>query len=729
MFLDLVIWLLSTSIIGIFGLPFINKFLNKKVVIVNYAAGIPLFILLNGLLSWLIFIIVEDFLFSNLISLIILIIYSSFELYKNRFIYLKNINVFIYGGLLVFLFQALYLIYRSFNPDLIGTEKLMDFMMLSSVYNSSGGIVKDLWFSGNLNPYYYFGYWMYTSILKILFIDISIGYNLLLSITFSLTILISASVTYNYLSNTLSRSKKIIISSISPIFLVFISNFYILFEVLSKLPGLKIILEKILNIDGFSNSTGFFYGSSWRSTRVINSIEENISKDYTINEYPSFTFLLGDLHPHLISIPFVLLTIFFITSSLFTKNSNKKLFYLYFLIGFLIPINGFINIWDLPFLLFLSIISLIIISKNYDYKFKLISKISISLFSGLFISFCLLYNFYFVSLSSQSNFPFINAFPYASSFHHFFISIGFLLIFVLIYLKNINIIKKPAFLLNFSGALIFILIINFFRFFLLGFNNFNLNNFLLNFPVQFLLILLIIISFYLINIKKENYPIFLIISSLSILLIVENLRIIDLFNNRMNTIFKSHFQVWLLMSLFIPIFISKLNLKIININKNIIYSLFLLLIFVSTVQISSNIYYSTDKFSKNITLSSTNFIDSIYPGSLDAIIWIKNNTKKEDIIFHKVGADYEISSYFSAMTGRSTPIGWPGHQKQWGRDPFEINQRLDDLSSLQLNLEYLKKYNVNFYITNENNELSDDFFEVFDNDIFKIYKINYLKDE
>ena len=725
MFLDLVIWLTATSIIGIFGLPILNKFLNKKVVLVNYAVSIPLFILLNGLFSWLIFIVVEDFLFSNLISLLILLIYSSFELHKNRDIYLKNINVFLYGGLLVFLFQALYLLYRSFNPDLLGTEKLMDFMMLSSVYNSSGGIVKDLWFSGNLNPYYYFGYWMYASILKILFIDISIGYNLLLSITFSLAILISASISYNYLSNKFSITRKIIISSIAPIFLVFISNIYILFEVIAKLPGLKIFLNKILNIDGFSSSTGFFYGSSWRSTRIINSIEENISKDYTINEYPSFTFLLGDLHPHLISIPFVLLTIFFITSIFMNKIADKRLFYSYFFIGFLIPINGFINIWDLPFLLFLSIISIIFISKNYDYKLQIVFKIFISLFLGLFISFCLLYKFYFVSLSSQSEFPFINAFPYASSFHHFFISIGFLIIFALIYLSNINKIKKKFLLLNFSGALIFILIINFFRFFLLGFNNFNVNNFLLNFPVQFLLVFLIIISIYLINIKRENYPIFLIISSFLILFIVENLRVIDLFNNRMNTIFKSHFQVWLLMSLFIPISFSSLNLKIINKKKNIVYSFLVLLVFASGVQFSSNIYYSTDKFSKNNTLSATKFIESIYPGSLEAILWISNNTKKEDIIFHEVGMDYQTSSYFSAMSGRSTPIGWPGHQKQWGRNPVEINQRMNDLSLQKLNLEYLKKYKVNFYITKENNELSNDFFEVFDNGKYKIYKINY----
>ncbi|MFL2677607.1 MAG: DUF2298 domain-containing protein [Dehalococcoidia bacterium] len=720
MFLDLIVWLIATSIIGIFSLPIFNRVSNNTN-LTGYFISIPLFLVINGLISWLLFLLIENYIVANFISVILLISFSIYELYKNRYLYIKKINMFAVGAILIALFQIIYLIYRSFNPDLIGTEKIMDFMMLSSVYNSSEGIVRDIWFSGSSNPYYYFGYWIYSSLLKLLFIDLYIGYNLLLSITFSLSILVSGAISYNYLGDKIIRINKLIISSFTPLFIVFISNFYILFELFSKLPNTKNILNKLLTIEGYEDSSGFFYGSSWRSTRIINTFIENISKDYAITEYPSFTFLLGDLHPHLISIPFMLLSIFFI-SSIFTKNfSAKENIKNYFFVGLLIPINGFINIWDAPFLILLMFISIFLVSNKNNYSFNQGIKFFLISILGSFVSLIILSNFYFITLSSQSAFPFINVHQFSSSFHHFLIVIGSLMFLSSIYLKNKLKFSRKSILLTFFGAALLVLNIYFIKFFILGFSQFNLLNFLLNYPVQFLLIILLIFSIFLVNFDKDKYPAFLLLSTLSILLVVENFRIVDLFNNRMNTIFKSYFQVWILMALFIPVVISKININIKNKDKNMLIIFLISIFFISSIQLSSNIYYSTNRFNKEITLNSSNFIENIFPGSSEVIAWIKENTKKEDIIFYEVGSDYNVTSFFSAFTGRSTPIGWPGHQKQWGRDNKEINQRIVDLENP---LENLKKYKIKYYIVNNDIKIEKgDLVQVFDNKKFKIYKV------
>ena len=129
MFIDLTLWLFATSLLGIFGLPLFNKIYNKDITILNYSLSIPFFLIINGLISWLIFLILKNYLVSNLISVLFLILISSTEIYKNRITYKKNYLLFLYGAALISFFQLVYLAYRSFNPDLIGTEKMMDFMI------------------------------------------------------------------------------------------------------------------------------------------------------------------------------------------------------------------------------------------------------------------------------------------------------------------------------------------------------------------------------------------------------------------------------------------------------------------------------------------------------------------------------------------------------------------------------------------------------------------------
>ena len=82
-------------------------------------------------------------------------------------------------------------------------------------------------------------------------------------------------------------------------------------------------------------------GYYWSSSRVI---------PYTINEFPYFSFIHGDLHSHMLAIPFQLLVLAFLLNIYFRKNSNRVfeniLAFLIFSLslGFLFPSNS----WDFP---------------------------------------------------------------------------------------------------------------------------------------------------------------------------------------------------------------------------------------------------------------------------------------------------------------------------------------------------------------------------------------------
>jgi YYY domain-containing protein len=82
-------------------------------------------------------------------------------------------------------------------------------------------------------------------------------------------------------------------------------------------------------------------GYYWSSSRVI---------PYTINEFPYFSFIHGDLHSHMLAIPFQLLVLAFLLNIYFRKNGNwvfentLAFLILSLSLGFLFPTNS----WDFP---------------------------------------------------------------------------------------------------------------------------------------------------------------------------------------------------------------------------------------------------------------------------------------------------------------------------------------------------------------------------------------------
>lgn len=214
-------------------------------------------------------------------------------------------------GEVVFLASFLFLLFiRMANPDLwhsvFGGEKPMDFTHLNAIFRTSYFPPYDPWWAGGYINYYYFGQLLTAGPALVLGIQPSVAYNLGLTTMFAITAAVIFSIGFNLWNGVGRKMFSAIGIGVLGVFLtLFLGNLDSLIQLFqiavwrhaAVQMELPFILEvpRVLLGGTFSDHFDF-----WRSTRVI---------EHTVNEFPYFTFLYGDLHPHLINLGWTLVTL------------------------------------------------------------------------------------------------------------------------------------------------------------------------------------------------------------------------------------------------------------------------------------------------------------------------------------------------------------------------------------------------------------------------------------
>lgn len=175
---------------------------------------------------------------------------------------------------------ALWTIVRANHPAVLSTEKPMDLAMMTASHMASSFPPYDPWMAGTTINYYYGGYLAIGTLVTLTGVLPAIGYNLGTALIFALVGLGVYSVMYN-----LTRS--VVWALLAPVFTILIGNLDWLHQAMSAPPGAS----------AFS-SFNFF-----NSSRVVDPVGAR-----TITEFPAFSFVLGDLHPHVIALPFTVLS-------------------------------------------------------------------------------------------------------------------------------------------------------------------------------------------------------------------------------------------------------------------------------------------------------------------------------------------------------------------------------------------------------------------------------------
>ena len=233
---------------------------------------------------------------------------------------------------------------RSAIPDLwhphFGGEKPMELAYFNAVIRSTTLPPFDPWFAGGYLNYYYWGYFVLAGIVHITGMLPTTAFNLAVPLFFALTVTGAFSLVYNMTAGvrrarvreTLGGSAGSILDSRpepsrwrsilgSPVGAGLTAGLFI--AVIGNLDGMFQIIQQTWHklTDGGSFPAFFF----WRSSRMLDT-QENFDpsplvfwvpdkvagfadRSPHITEFPFFTFLYGDLHAHMMVLPFTLLVI------------------------------------------------------------------------------------------------------------------------------------------------------------------------------------------------------------------------------------------------------------------------------------------------------------------------------------------------------------------------------------------------------------------------------------
>ena len=224
---------------------------------------------------------------------------------------------------IVILFLMCY--FKGFLPDINGQEKYMDYGFIMSMMRNDKLPANDMWLSGYSINYYYFGQYLWTVIIKATGVNTGAGYNLAMcsatAIPFALSFsigkfLIEASTMKGFIDNKVIKYVAGFFTGCAVSLWGNSHSFYYDENSIGN-TFLKTFSNWGINVGRTDN---FFYPDSTRFIGWNPEVTTN-GGDFTIEEFPFYSYLVGDLHAHVISMMIVLL----ITAIMLSLISSVKL--------------------------------------------------------------------------------------------------------------------------------------------------------------------------------------------------------------------------------------------------------------------------------------------------------------------------------------------------------------------------------------------------------------------
>ncbi len=738
---SVLVWLATVEIIGLTAFP-LAYFLFPKLQDRGYGFSKALGILVIGYAAWILSVthVVPSVPISLGVFLVVMAAGSAFLIYKRgeeMLDFIKGRWRLIAAGELIFL--ALFIgwtLFRAYDPAIDHTEQPMDFAFLNASIRSTFGQPEDPWLRGEIVSYYYFGYWLMGVVSELSGVVSSVSYNLSIALIPAL-----ASAGIFSLVVTLTRSDGagmrlgVVAGAASGFALGIVSNLAGALEFMrANAVGSQGFYDwiGIEGLDGPAESPteSWYPDEFWwwfRVTRVINTFVDGRGIDYTIQEFPFFSFMLGDLHPHVSAIPFAILFAgfalnFFMSDMIDFRRMRPRDFITVAAMGVSLGGLAFTNMWDLPTyaMLLVGVAAIKAYPSEDSSGVGYVKRAALAIVQVPLVVILLavaLYLPYYLSFSSSVQG--IGAVVTPTRYAHMLVVWGAPLALAAPFIvgsfwqtvvgpdwRRMSVISAS---LAFIPFVVWLVI----RLQAFGHATSPVERLIHVMPFALLIGMGAWSAIYECKTRGASGRAFaLALATLALLLIMgpDLLYVDDFFgenNERMNTVFKLYYQAWVLLAAvsgFSLYYWLRCRRTAVGWRKSLltVWAVF------AVVMVIGGLYYppaavasKTQDFSSSPTLDGLAFVERRSPAEYEAIEFVRNNLPSDAAILEAVGEWFD-SGLVSRSTGVPTVFNWPGHQVQWRGNSELFGGRAQDVTDIYQTLDaseaqnLLVKYGVDY---------------------------------
>ena len=577
--------------------------------------------------------------------------------------------------LLFFTAFLLWTYFAGFHPAAYGTEKFMDYGFMEAMMRSKTLPATDLWYSQGKINYYYGGQYFAVFLTKLSGAKVELTYNLMRTFVAGLAFAMPFSLVHQMVTDRLGKARtgwKKALPSVTGI-----------------LAGISVSIAGNMHYVVYGQIIPFIrklkgeeVSSYWfpDATRYIGFNPD--VEDKTIHEFPCYSFVLGDLHAHVVDIMFVLLLLGLLyawmkkvrTTELSRDSMSRREFWKKQLLmpqllaaGALLGMFHWTNYWDFVIYfvvtcgaaLFMNII-------GQKGRSKWVLGVTAAQAAEI------------LTLATVIILPFTLQFDTSNMVQGIALA------------QHHSLPHQLLVLWGLPGILTILFVVSLLVEKLRGAEQKSLYHLLASIGMP------------------DLFAVLMGLCAIGLVLIPELVYVRDIYesgNARANTMFKLTYQAYITfgMTMIYAIF----RLFVIGRNKILKVLAFIgLFFFVWTCGYFGNSVHSwfgeVWKPSQYKGLNATAFLETDFPEDVNGIRWLKENISDAPVVLEANGDSYSEYERVSAMTGLPTIMGWYVHEWLWRGDLADLNTKIEEIQEIYTSTdetrvkELLEDYHVSY---------------------------------